>query len=105
MLVLPYVFYTSDHYLVICMDERSYELKSRSGSVQRFLSRRRLRDSVCDCRSLSRRSQASRDLTSVVIRISKIKTNPCFRLDLPLTAFRLALPDSYLLDLGLDSGF
>jgi hypothetical protein len=34
-----------------------------------------------------------------------MKTNPCFRLDLPLTAFRLALPESYLLDLGLNGGF
>jgi len=35
----------------------------------------------------------------------EIKTNPCFRLDLPLTAFRLSLPESYLLDFGLYSGF
>ena len=81
------------------MGERSSDV------VLKFLGRRRLRDSVCDRRSLNRWSQTSSNLSSVTIQTLELETHPCFGLDFPLTSFRLALPESYLLDLGLDSGF
>ena len=41
----------------------------------------------------------------MTVQTSEIRTHPCFRLDFPLTTLRLSLPESYFLDLGLNSGF